>query len=348
MRQRTRFESESSYLRLAEYDQTQIDAGVREYIVGEKVELSADKFGFGSALIEKVSWSIPGRITFFYGGDANKSILIDLDKKYFTNRNIAFYWVDADDNRQVVCDAIVRKARGTDRVTISRTFNVKGPKLVSLTAEVSKPKIVTDRGGSRRISFGDRKTKPGIAWNCKIDMPAGFSGSIKDLQLVKLGRKKKQLLGRGSREFRRMVKGTAFPNKDYLLDIGTMGDEACKPDRAGDDPTYSGVIKAAAGKTAIFDMATDSPSDGLASLDTSYFVAEDFKYFIFFKPDKANSIWVPVGVADWFWKAEARKVGSNWRIINGSGGVKGEKGKATRDFPSYNGNACDVPWDEIK
>lgn len=348
MRERTRFENESSYLGLAEYDQTQIDAAVRECVVGERVELSADKFGFGSALIEKVSWTIPGRTVFSYSGDANKSTLIEHDKKYLTNRSIAFHWVDADDNRQVVCRAIVRRGPGRDEVIISRSFNVKGPKLVKFTAEVSKPEIVADRGGSRRISFGERKVKPGIVWDCKIEMPSGFSGSVKDLQLVKLGRKKKQMLTRGGKDFRQLVKGTAFPNKDYLLDIGTMGDEACKPDRAADDPSYSGTIKAAAGKTVIFDLATDSPSDGLASLDTSYSVNESFKYFILFKPDKANSIWVPVGMAEWFWKAEARKTSSNWQIISRSGGLKGGKGMATKDFPLYNGNACDVAWNEVK
>ena len=342
MRERTRFENESASLGLPEYDQTPIDTGVQECVVGERVELSLEKVGLGSVPVENVRWSIPGRIVYLYGGDANGSTLIELDKKYFTNRNITFYWVNAGDNRQVVCSAIVRNGRERIPVTVSKPFDVKAPKLVSFKAEISKPKIIADRGN--RISFGERRANPGIAWTCKIVLPKNFSGSIKDLQLVRLGRKKQQLLAPGGKDLRQLVKGASFPNKDYLLDIGTMDDEECKPERASDDPRYSRIIKTKAGETLTFDTANDSPSDNLAPLDISYSVNESFKYFVLFKPNRSNSIWVPVGVAEWFWKAEARREGKTWRIVSGSGGIKGGKGQATHDFPVYGGNACDISW----
>lgn len=348
MRERIRFESESASLSLAEYDQRQIDSDVDEYVVGERVELNADKIGLGTMPIENIRWSVPGRTVYFYSGDATRTVLVNLDKKYFMNRSITFYWVDAADNRQIVCNAVVRKGRERIPVTVSKIVNVKGPKLVGFTAEVSKPMIIAGRGGTRRISFGDRNAKPGIVYSSTIDMPAGFSGSIKDVQLVKLGRKKKRLLAPGGTASLQKVKGKEFPNKDYLLDIGTAGDEACKPDRAADEPNYSATVKADAGKTIIFDLATDSPSDELAPLDISYSVDESFKYFILFKPNKPNSIWVPLGIVEWFWKAEARRERAAWRIVNGSGRTKDGKGKGTNEFPEYRGNACDIPWNDLK
>ena len=347
MHERTRFESESASLRLAEYDQrSPLDSGNKEYVVGERIKLNLDQYVLGSRRVEKVRWKIPGRIVYSYGGDANGSALIDFDSKYFGNREIEFFWVDADDSRRISCSAIVWDGGQRLPVTVvSKPFDVKGPKLVSFTATTSKPKIIGGPGSSVRISFGERQTDtPGIAWDCRIDLPKNFAGSIKDLQLVRWGRKKTQLLAPRGKDVRQMVKGPAFPNKNFLLDIGTMEDDECKPDRALDDPKYSRIIKTKPGESLIFNTANDSPSDGLAPLDISYSVNEDFRYFVLFKPDKPNSVWVPVGVADWFWKAEARKQSGSWRILSGSGGVRGGKGKATTEFPQYNGNACNILW----
>lgn len=348
MAERLRFERELGDLGLYEYDQTQ-PLKKREVVVGERITLSiSGDPRFPGAKI--VRWKIPGRVVKSYQEDANSALKSDLAEQDLKKNSLVFYWVDGGDDR--VVKAIIKANQSASETEVDVcSFNVRGPKVNYFKYITSKPMIIdtgTKSNPKKRISFGN-KAKPGVAWDWEVTMPA--NGFLKDLQTVKMGRKKVQTLKRGSKKTRTLVTMRPGAYQADQLDLG-IGEDVCK--EKAPEPKYSIRSKAKAGEK-IPGNGFDTPSDELMKLDVRYSVDESFTYYVLFKPDKPDAIWVPVARAQWHWKAVAVNNGSvdkpKWVLKDKpkpGGGVTEEKYASTAEFPFYNSNTCENRHCEVK
>lgn len=349
MLERIRFERELGDLDLLrEYDQGKISASAREVVVGEQIVLDINKDArFAGKKIEGIEWIVPSRTIKSYEENGIASALAtELSRRDIIREKLIFYWVDAGDARQVKAKVTVDKK--TTEVVVA-VFDVKAPKVEAFEYKFSKPTII-EKGKNFRISFGD-KTKAGVSWEASVRMPKNFGGTVKDLQTVKLGRKKITSIpsaGRKPLTFITMLPG-AF--QAYLLDLGNRGDGG-ECDQKNPTPKYQILATKAKPDESIPVSAFDTPSGDLNPFDISVSVDEYFKFFILFKPDKPNSIWVPLVKAEWFWKAEAFQKDKKWFLKSKPKPESGIIGKAeyasTAEFPFYNFNTCDNQWCEVK
>jgi hypothetical protein len=355
MAERLRLERELAELGLREGEHENGGTSAREVAVGTRIVLDP----FPGLTVTDVVWTIPGTVVKTYWGDRKGSQLKALTAADRTKQAIAFHWVDAGDGRDVFCAA--RFGPYHMPLLKSFRFDVKAPRLDRFDAETSAPRIVKERGltglrfqGMRKKTIrvgGTSRTieekVAGIRWDWQVTLPARHGGFLKDLQLVRQGRRKRQLLSERSSTTRTLV--LKHPRK-------APADQLDQPfTDAGSDATYSAKgsyppaefpLKLAAGATFNDDSTFDRPHTALEKLDVEVIVDEPFKYFILYKPDTVNAIWVPIAKAEWFWKATAKRSGSAWKLVSKSGGVSA-RGAVTTEFPLYDSNVNENEWMDV-
>jgi hypothetical protein len=336
----------------------------REVAVGERIVLDLKNVPLASLILD-VRWSVPGNAVKFYWGNRHKAKVTKLRKVDLKKTRLILHWVDAAQNREVRA-RVTWKFFGTQRRRdYIFPFDVKAPSLDHFRAKTDAPRITKERR-LMVLRFGQLSGEPGIDWDWQVTMPAKHGGWVRDLQTVQIRRDKVQLLRRGRRTTRKLT--WKHPNMDrhWQLDQD-FADE-------GTEATYSAPgfylpikfpAKVGAGKTFQNNATFDSPADSLWPLDVRHFVHDAFNYYILYKADKQGAIWVPIAKAEWFWKAEAVKRRSRWRLKLKDGGVS-SKGAATSEFPIYESNvnkneyievdkfldeldkeAFDVPYEEL-
>ena len=379
MRERLGFERELDDLGLREYDQAQPPAKRREVAIGEEIVLDLTSV----ASIATVRWTVPGTVVKYYVGNTENTQLRLLSKSDLEKPRLIFHWVDAGDNREVKARITYNHWFGpVTTESVLATFDVKAPTLDCFCAQTTKPMLL-HRGHTWKISFGDKSRGAGINWDWKVTMHKNHGGFLKDIQTVKQGRKKLQLLRRGDPKTRTIVYRHPKKDVDWQLDQDPREGRLPKqgePEAAFSTPGFFGIelpTKVEAGQTLRNNDTWDAPSSVLMPLDKSISVDESFKYYILYKPDKPKAIWVPIAKAEWFWQAEAIQRGDKSWVFRGKpkGGIRSPNGvldnckcppnpnvgppakgappykavpnAATMEFPQYKANVVLNGWNDL-
>jgi hypothetical protein len=304
-------------------------------VVGQKITLDVRSL-FPLATVESIEWTIPGTSVGGYELGPTRAKVTPVDAK---KNPLTFFWLDGGDGRVVTCNVVMKVVGSRIETVLPFAFDVKAPELQRLRGTTDMPQIVPERttaGPRHRLSFGKKRGTPGIQWEWRVKLPSTHGGRVMDLQLVKLGRRKTR---RAS---------TSVPNEtmvqraggvdQYVLDVGN---EDCPATQA----RYHQEISGAAGAVVETDLPFDTPSDRLERVDWAYEVDEHFKYFLLFKPDVPDAIWVPVAMSKWYWCAAAQKYDGVWRLRpTPTPHGQASRGKATTELPRYSTNTCDARW----
>ena|GEM_PF-2131506 len=311
------------------------DGPVREVSVGQRILLDLSKTAF-AAKIDKVKWTIPGKIVRGYDGTVNDAKLFELTETDLQQTKITFFWVDAADGRTV--RAKIRTTSGADEEYVV-VYNVKGPKVTAFTAKVDVTRL-EKRGGLTGMRFGKLIVSPGIKWDWNITLPTTHAGYIKDVQTVLVDRSRIMSLKPGGKETQKWVWKHPKKTKPHLQLDGHSDGQAAYTAGLYEpkfDPGYSFHNQG----------TSDSPHTDLPSLARTVSINDQFTYFIMFKPATDNpydAIWVPVAKAKWSWKATAVNQGKQWDVSQPK--MKPSIDLKTVDFPMYETNASENEWQE--
>lgn len=297
-----------------------------EVAVGQRISLDLTTTRF-AATLDKVRWTIEGRVVRGYDGTVNDSKIYELTDADLERPKLSFFWVDAGDGRTVRA-RIRTKSGGTDEYVA--VYDVKGPKVNHFTGKTNVTRIEM-RSGLTAMRLGKLVDAPGIQWNWKITMPPNHAGNIKDVQTVVIDRSQVQSLMPRGRETRKLV--YRHPTKTYLhvqLDGASDGQPAYTAGLY--EPTIS------AGESFTNKGTSDSPHSELPSLAKTVSVNDRFTYYIMFKPATVaahDAIWVPVAKARWFWRATATQWRRKWVLRQPRPKMEPSIDMVTVDFPMY-------------
>jgi V8-like Glu-specific endopeptidase len=303
--------------------------------VGQRVELDVTTTVRG-AEIDQVRWTIPGKAVRGYGAATTDAKLIELTPADLAHPRISFFWVDAGNGRTV--QAKIRRKSGADKQFVA-VFDVEGPTMEDFSGKPGVTRI-EENHGTVGMRFGKRLEAPGVNWKWKITMPLHFGGFVKDVQTLVTDRSKIQLLKPGGKDTRILVwRHPSNPKPHVQLDVESGSTE----------PEYTkglGEEKVEAGKSIDTGRGIeDSPFIGLAALDKTVSVNDRFTYYVMFKPDTKDAIWVPVAKATWSWEATADQRGKKWSLRKAPK-MEPRVDKTTFEFPVYQSNASENEWRE--
>jgi len=337
-----RFERELSDLGLREFENGN---KARVVAVGERVVLDVNDTPYSGYEIVKVSWIIPGTIVKGYAATRKNAKAEAVTPADLSKPRIVFHWVDAGKTRAVRFK-ITYKADGAEKSTdyTVGTFDVVAPKLDQFLGTSSSPRVFKS-GTLRGVRFGNLTKDHGVHWDWKVTLPAKQGGSIKDLQTIRQSRERSHKTADGVvKKIRRhpVKKGPHEQLDQSLWDDGT-------------EPTYSAKghyapsefpMSLAGGKSWRDKHTWDSPHTSLEPEDDLVTVDDHFKYYILYKPDTADAIWVPIAKAEWFWSFQARRGSDGWKLEREAGRIS-KKGTTTTEFPEYESNVSENDWFDV-
>jgi hypothetical protein len=340
--ERQRFERELESLGLREYDN---GGSVREVVIGERIVLGLKDTSFAGSDVVSIRWTVPGNRVKGYTWTRKKAAVEELTDADLAKPDIAFHWVNPEKSREVRVK-VVHKVQGAQTTSefVAGTFKVVAPILNRFKATTSSPRI-EKADTLRAIRFGDLKGARGVTWDWKLTMPAKHGGSIKDLQTIREHRERTRTKDGVTRiELRRHpTKKDAHDQLDQSLwDAGSEATYSAKDAF----PKIELPTKVAAGKSFSDKVTSDSPHTALEPEDEVMSVNDHFKYFILFKPDAPDAIWVPVAKAEWFWSARAVKRRGEWKLESKAGKIS-SPGDVTTEFPLYESNVNENKWLEV-
>jgi len=298
--------------------------------VGERINLGV-KFTKAWGTLKSVKWTIPGTIVKNYTSNSAAAAVTPVDPADKEKSPIIFYWVDAADGRTVTADCVFTSAGKDTNKSITATFNVKGPTLDKFDAPKQDKVRLFPAAAPTGVGFGIGFGTPGIKWDWKVTVPAICDGYLKDLQTIKHDNRAITLAGV---KRVRAIPGTKVPPPGYSVD----SEDPYSP--PGYFPPCPGFpTKVAAGASFADSDTLDSPSNPL----TGYkLVTIDrwFRYYIMYKPDKPDAIWVPVAKAEWkcVGTATLDVAKGTWSLSGDSGGITAA-GAVTTEFPVYTTNS---------
>lgn len=291
--------------------------------VGEKIQITVR--GKGGCAPSGISWTIPGTVVKDYQDNATTATVTPLPASDKTNATIKFYWVDGADGRSVSMSCT---CAGAGTKTASVTYDVKAPTLDKFTS-------VTDSVGfdsaahPTRLQFG-LGGKVGIKWDWKVTVPAGVDGWVKDVQTINTDTRRTS----GGTKQVWTLPGSKVPPATQL--------DTANPYTQTDIFPIGFPIKVTAGASYADTDTSDSPATPLGGT-TRKVISDTFRYRIMYKPDTPDAIWVPVAVADWFWKGTATMAGGTW-TLSGADNPANPSGSATTSFPEYTSNLTSNGW----
>ncbi|MGH8652047.1 MAG: hypothetical protein ACREYE_07615 [Gammaproteobacteria bacterium] len=235
--------------------------------VGERVELDLNKTAFaGNINMDKIRWTIPGRVVRGYDGNVRDSKLFELTKADLERPKVSFFWVDAADRR--IVRAIFRLKSPDVLAQVVFVFDVKGPRMNHFTGKTDVTRI-EKRAGLTGMRFGKPIEAPGIKWKWKITMPPNHAGFIKDVQTVLNDRSQIQSLKPGGKDTRKLVwRHPSKTNPHVQLD-GHSDDQAA----------YTAGLyepKIGAGESFTNERTSDSPHSELPPLAKTVSVNDQF------------------------------------------------------------------------
>jgi hypothetical protein len=311
----------------------EITGGKKEKTVGEKIELKVN-YTKEWGVLKSVEWTIPGTVVRNYTDNATKAEvtqLPDADKKKLTP--LVFYWVDGADGRKVEAKCVFTSAgKDTDK-TLSATFDVKAPAASPFSGTVDTVGL-DPAAAPTYLKFGI--AKEGIKWDWKITVPSTHDGWVKDVQTVQVKRKRTTAAGKKQVW---TIPGTKVPPPSDQLDTDNPYS------LAGDYPPCPGFPQKVSAGGSFSDKSTfDSPATPLPGMKAKS-LDDTFQYFLMYKPDTPDAIWVPIAKAGWHCKGSATVDAAGTWTISGAG-TGGGAGAATTDFPLFTSNAKLNTWED--
>lgn len=301
--------------------------------VGEKMSQKVT-FSKEWGVLKSVEWTIPGQIVKGYTDSQTKAKVTKIEESDKKKNPIHFHWVDGGNGRKVEAKCVFT-SKGTDKnKTVSATFDVKAPTLDKFNATTDLVGL-DPTSSPTKLRFGINKE--GIKWDWKITVPSISDGYVKDVQTVRVVRKrtttaaKKQVW---------TISGTKVPPPEQL-------DTDNPYSLPGEYPPCPGFPKKVTAGNSFSDNSTfDSPGTPLAGTKMKSF-DDKFKYYIMYKPDKTDAIWVPVGKSEWYCKGKATLNDSTgkWSLSSQGGGIS-SAGVKTTGFPQYTSNAKYNVWQD--
>jgi hypothetical protein len=329
VRERVTFEREMRALALRGRESEIADPTVWEVTVGQRILLDLATTPL-KGNVDTVQWSIPGTRVRSYDGTPTRADVFDLTPTDLKQQRLVFFWVDAQDGRKVRARVTTRDGRMEDYVA---TFNVKAPSLERFDPVIRNNRIEKKRGLTA-LRLGELVTgSEGVEFTWSTKMPARRGGFVKDVQTVSGDRSQVLRAGAGTR--RLVWRHPRDPTIHEQLD-GSSGGEAGYS-------TDLWKVKHDPGASTKDLRVTDSPHSALPTDLKELKVNQRFFYFLMFKPDLPQAIWVPIAKAEWSWKVTATRGGGGFKIDP----IKQAKPtitKSTTDFPLYTSNAAENEW----
>lgn len=307
-------------------------SGKQTVRVGERVTLRVRSKTTG-ATISNPQWTIPGNIVKKYEDDASTAVVTPVQASDRTQATVEFYWIDKGNGRSVSVTCACSLSGTTVNKSASVTFDVAAPTLDKFDSSTDAVGF-DDPAAPARIQFG-LAGKSGIKWKWKVTVPAGVDGWVKDVQTIRTITKREA----GGKKQVWTVPGTKVPPTDTQLDTTNPYSQP------GDFHATKGFPqKVMAGASYLDDYTSDGPGGPLGgTVSKSY--DDHFSYYIMYKPDTADAIWVPVAVARWYWKGQAKLVGGNWTLPVHEA-PSNPSGSATTEFPVYSSNVSNNTWQD--
>jgi monoamine oxidase len=307
----------------------------RVVAIGQRVELDLNDVAFAQNA-EEIRWTIPGTRVKGYNGTTTEATVLELTEGDLQQKKITFYWVDAADGRIVQARF---RIKGNGLGQVAYAFDVTGPTVNSFTGDPGETQKEMKRSGLLWMRFGKPRVAPGIRWKWEITMPSTHAGFIKDVQTVLTDRTKTLRLKPGGAETRNLVWRHPTKTKPHTQLDGDSDSQAAYTAGVYEAKTAAGETLTSGGGV------DDSPHTELPSLGTVVSVNDQFTYYLMFKPDTDNAIWVPIAKAKWFWKAKATNSDRGWMLSPEK--MKPSPEKKSVEFPLYESNAADNEWQDI-
>jgi len=221
---------------------------------------------------------------------------------------------------------------------------VKRPKLDKFRSKTGTVGL-RPSGAPTRLIFD--LAKPGIQWDWKISADGAAEGKIRDIQLCSVNRRR--TVGGKKQIWTRPAMKTPTPPGWLLDNENPYGSKGFWGAARGGPWTIP------AGGSVSDRGIDDSPETGLQGTRKS--AHDRFKYFLLYKSDKADSIWIAIGVLSWWWKGAATKGVSRWSLVpkkstlgwslvaGSAGNSRNPTGSETFDFPEWDHVAPDdLTW----
>ncbi|MFU8778446.1 MAG: hypothetical protein ACNA7M_12360 [Roseovarius sp.] len=301
-----------------------------DVMVGEKINLTGEVNSGGLTIASK-QWTIPATTVKTYSQTVANGAKTDLAQTDLQQDNISYHWIDGADAREVKYTVVV----GGTTCEGKATFNVKRPMstLTSQTTAEQPPVGVRDEGFGQELIFGSTASA-GITWKANVTTPANGAGKIAFVQLINTDMR--MTLDDGS-------KRKSTPAGKYILD----------PDENG-NVRQNGETNIGNSDTINHERA-DVPSAELETLDAQiqqmfnkelekFSRNDQFKLFLMYKPNTANSIWVTLRLLQWHWSGSATKNLQTdvWSLDPGAASSQNPGSSDSTVFPEWDDNFGNV------
>jgi hypothetical protein len=287
--------------------------------VGERIQITL--LGKGGCAPSGISWTIPGIVVKDYQDNNTTATVTPANNT--TTPTIKFYWVDGAEGRAVSVSCTCANA-GTK--TASVTYNVRAPTLEKFDSQTDAVGF-DDAASPSQIQFG-MGNNAGITWDWTVTVPAGVDGWIKDVQTIVTRRRQSGKIW--------TVPGTKVVPPNPQLDV--VNPYTQPPVFRIEFP-----VKVTAGKSYSDNVTMDQPS--LPLLGSSTAAEDSFSYYLMYKPDTPNAIWVPIAKAEWYWKGQAVLIGATWTLAVRDA-PSNPSGDETTRFPEYTSNVSNNTWQD--
>jgi len=287
-------------------------------IVGEKIILEAEILPPGTE-VTNGEWKIDKeKVIAGYEADAQKGKVLNLTKEDCKKKKIEFYWINGSfsgipENITYSADSKKGKVEGKTTITV---FEPE----VRMEIITKRPDIGIWKDKVCRLYLGDVSKLPRDA-----DLPKGEIPKDEEKKIDKKYAKEAAGIFINSV----ISLPPAFPNQEHLIGYCQLINEDILEDQA-EGHFYSGsnnkwVLDTHfpyANKVAERELyIDDSPNSDLGFGTNQIHQYQRFKTFLIFRPSKSEnekSIWVPIKLVTWEWKASAiRQKGYTFDKVTG-------------------------------
>lgn len=242
-------------------------------------------------------WRISGSVIKLYDITTGRlDSLRQADKQADT---VSYYYAGASSTNSVYAVATLVRSdnRQVSFPEATASYDAQGPTSVTLTSTTTPQGVaVGSTGGDTSrtwLTFGDPTTvaASGINFTFAATAPAGDSGYVVGTQLAK-------------------VQTTSTPPGPFANTGGAFWLDRCPLY----DNTQTGVSGPPGANKQFLWRSNDSPGTELTPDYDLVSRADNFQMYFMYRPRGPESIWVPIGKLDWFWRGTASRTGNP--IIN--------------------------------
>lgn len=289
-----------------------------EVMVGHKVDVEVVVEAPPNQAVANVLWDVPLDTVKSYTRTKQKAEATELAANDLRHKAVTYYWVGTGGGSvgTTVKVSLVVGARAFARSTHFIVWR-PGAALDSPTTENDPPVDVgpNDINPGETLHFGTRAS-PGITWNGSVQTPAIGAGEIAYVQLINY---KVGVVENGAR--------SAEASRGFILDDDPGAD-------AG-NPSYEAAV--AIGNNDNKPVSSnDSPAMILIPELSAAGRIDEFKTYLVYKPQGADSIWVTLREVEWNWSGLATKdAQGNWQLAPGATSSKNPPSKDSSTLPTW-------------